>query len=468
MKKGWSIYTLLAVAGFLLVVGLSGCLTANAPVGRSDYSSTQSFKSTGSVVCGEPQVYTLWGGKTIRVGTVTVSNDGEKLYVTYRTTGDWYLKEVQLYVLNYEPKERLAPGLAPYKSGDISYATTYTFIVPLSDLSYEVTCDETTLWLQAHAAVVKVVDGTVVQGETAYGGVINPNPPQGSWYGNIEYTVQCCEEVQPAKPPLSVWKWYDRNMNGTWDEDEPPIEGWPIMLKDSDGNIVASDCTDRNGEAIFDLEELNVAAGVYRLEEGSVGSSWRQTYPASGSYEFELYYDEAQKVWKIIPELKFEFGNVCEIVATGGYTLGFWSNKNGQASLCNGWMNYLSGYNLVGKDGNPFDPKSYSGFRTWLLSADATNMSYMLSVQMAATLLNMECKGANYDGLGVVVGGKWISIGDLIKEVNDFLSKYPNTLSGGPNRAQAEFYKNLFDDLNNNRRKLIPYEPCPVSGCSVE
>lgn len=94
-------------------------------------------------------------------------------------------------------------------------------------------------------------------------------------------------------------------------------------------------------------------------------------------------------------------------------------------------------------------------------------MSYMLSVQMAATLLNMECKGASYDGLGIVVGGEWVSIGDLIEKANDFLFQYPKTLRGSPNRAQAEFYKNLFDDLNWDRRKLIPYEPCPVSGCSV-
>jgi hypothetical protein len=32
-----------------------------------------------SVFCGESQVCTLWGGKTIDVGTVSISNDEENL-----------------------------------------------------------------------------------------------------------------------------------------------------------------------------------------------------------------------------------------------------------------------------------------------------------------------------------------------------------------------------------------------------
>jgi hypothetical protein len=175
-------------------------------------------------ICGEAEVFTLWGGKTINVGTVTVSNDEENLYVTYDTTGDWYLKEVHLYVLDYEPTERLTPGQAPYKSGDISYATSYTFVVPLA--GFDVTCDETVLWLQAHAAVVKIVDGEVVEGETAYGGDIT-KPKKGSWYGNIKYTVQCCEEEPPcecqeetawggktAGGGTSWWYYYDAEVGG--------------------------------------------------------------------------------------------------------------------------------------------------------------------------------------------------------------------------------------------------------------
>ncbi len=153
----------------------------------------QSVTAT-TAICGEPQVFTLWGGKTIDVGTVTVSNDDTNLYVMYETAGDWFLTEAQLYVLEEEPMERLQPGHAPHKSGDISYATDYTFTVPLAGLGFEVICDETAVWLQAHASVVILdASGEIVQSETAYGGNVT-DPSTGSWYGNMNYIVQCCDD----------------------------------------------------------------------------------------------------------------------------------------------------------------------------------------------------------------------------------------------------------------------------------
>lgn len=160
------------IMGFLAIAGLVSM--ASVPAMAAD-----------APVCGEPRVFALTGGQTIDVGTITVSNDEEYLRVTYQTAEDWYLEEVQLYVLDYEPGERLAPGHAPYKSEDISYVRNWTFEVPLGDVA----CG-TVLWLQAHAAVARIVDGEKVQGETAYGGEIQAGNP---WYGNIEYAVQCCE-----------------------------------------------------------------------------------------------------------------------------------------------------------------------------------------------------------------------------------------------------------------------------------
>lgn len=144
--------------------------------------------ATAADTCGVPQVSTLWAGQTINAGTVTVSNDEDNLYVTYTTQNGWVLTEVHLYVLDAEPTQRLTPGQAPYKS-TLMNATTYTFTVPLTGA----TCGETTKWLQAHAAVVKLdSSGNVVDSQTAYGGTIT-KPDKGSWYGNIAYTIQCCE-----------------------------------------------------------------------------------------------------------------------------------------------------------------------------------------------------------------------------------------------------------------------------------
>jgi len=130
------------------------------------------------------KTYALMAGKTTNVGTVVVSNDLNFLYVTYNTTGDWDLSEVQLYVRDSEPMERLTPGAAPYKSGTLPAGTTsYTFTIPFGE---SLECGSL-IWLQAHASV---------DTETAYGGTIVPKPEEGSWYGNISYIIECCEQEE--------------------------------------------------------------------------------------------------------------------------------------------------------------------------------------------------------------------------------------------------------------------------------
>jgi hypothetical protein len=141
------------------------------------------------------KTFTLLAGKTTDVGSVVVANDKNFIYVTYNTTGGWNLAEVHLYVLDTEPTERLTPGQAPNKSGSLADGTTtYTFTIPLK----EGECGST-LWLQAHASVVK--NGQA--GETAYGGEI-VIPDRGSWYGNISYTVECCNPPVECKISASA------------------------------------------------------------------------------------------------------------------------------------------------------------------------------------------------------------------------------------------------------------------------
>jgi hypothetical protein len=69
-----------------------------------------------------------------------------------------------------------------------------------------------------------------------------------------------------------------------------------------------------------------------------------------------------------------EFGNLCPGPG-GGHAVGFWSNKNGLATM---------------NDAVRFVRSCGSSIATGLLSATATNMSYMLSAQLAAMELNVE------------------------------------------------------------------------------
>ena len=148
---------------------------------------------TAEAVC-VPQVFPLFAGQTNNIGTVTVFNDKVNLYVTYQSEQE--MEEFALYILDYEPQERLTPGQAPFKNN--GPAKNFTFTIPLADLSFDVDCG-TTLWLQAK---------TVSSGETAYGGVITP-AGSGSWYGNIEYVI-CCE------PNGGAPKCYEFNGETAW------------------------------------------------------------------------------------------------------------------------------------------------------------------------------------------------------------------------------------------------------------
>jgi len=86
------------------------------------------------VTCGE-ETFEFFAGQQIENGSPIVSNDEENLYVTYTTTGNWFMTEFLIYVLGNEPDERLTPGLAPYKSGDIS-TQSYTFTISFDDLDF--------------------------------------------------------------------------------------------------------------------------------------------------------------------------------------------------------------------------------------------------------------------------------------------------------------------------------------------
>jgi hypothetical protein len=138
-------------------------------------------------------------------------------------------------------------------------------------------------------------------------------------------------------------------------------------------------------------------------------------------------------------------------------TLGFWANKNGQALITEADLAVLRGLNLRNADGSDFDPWTKTQLRSWLLSGYAVNMSYMLSVQMAAMQLNIlhgdrtgvlddsELLVTNPDGTT-----RSVEVGDLILEADAQLLAQPSVLSGNLLRSYFESLKDGFDDGNNN------------------
>ena len=175
--------------------------------------------------------------------------------------------------------------------------------------------------------------------------------------------------------------------------------------------------------------------------------------------------------------------------AGNGLTLGWWSNKNGQAALTAADLCFLNTLNLRNANGTNFDPilgcpsptaKQLSDGKTalhdWLLNGNATNMAYMLSVQLATMELNVlqpiSGKSVNANALvfagtapaGCMVPGLGatglITISNLMNDANSAsnysLLSNPNTTASGAARMCQEFMKNALDKANNNQNFLVP------------
>jgi len=157
------------------------------------------------------------------------------------------------------------------------------------------------------------------------------------------------------------------------------------------------------------------------------------------------------------------FGNVCS-PTPGGHTLGFWSNKNGQALITAGDLSALSAFNLIQpKSSAPyyqaFDPTTKAALATWLLSGTATNMSYMLGVQMTATYLGLQhgfTTNVNVDNAPAILAG-YAPPRNVTQEIayaNALLGAYPYTVASGSVRTELGRVKSLFDTINNSQSLL--------------
>jgi hypothetical protein len=176
------------------------------------------------------------------------------------------------------------------------------------------------------------------------------------------------------------------------------------------------------------------------------------------------------------------FGNFC-LGPGGGLTLGFWSNKNGQALENCPDFTFLNTLCLVANAGGghlTFGACTTSSglsadktaLNSWLLNANATNMAYMLSAQLAAMELNVRHNKLTGGGSALVYepclknygySTGVISINDLMTLANNLLCANPITLSGNPARAEQECVKNALDDANNNRNFIQPPNTCPAT-----
>jgi hypothetical protein len=263
--------------------------------------------------------------------------------------------------------------------------------------------------------------------------------------------------VSATTPPSKItgYKFYDSNANGVQDPGEPGIPGWHIEKVPGAPDIAY---TDPSGQYQY---IVNQDGTVYTISEFAPGGwfpigVWQNTTATSGTAT-------ANAANVAGPN----FGNVC-LGAGGGLTLGFWSNKNGQALIGPTDLSFLSSQlNLRNANGSNFDPTSGTQLRSWLLNATATNMAYMLSAQLAAMELNVtNSSGVNGNALIYAPGAHsantfgFATVNAVMTEANTELGLHGLTLSGSAYRSYQEALKNALDRANNN----LTFIQVPVNG----
>ncbi|HUR28012.1 MAG TPA: HYR domain-containing protein, partial [Planctomycetota bacterium] len=210
--------------------------------------------------------------------------------------------------------------------------------------------------------------------------------------------LSSCQQRVSVGGQICALKFYDANANGIQDGVEPVIPGWKFIVTNVATGVSQTAYTGSNGIACFNVEPGNFAVAEITPSNNWVATTqpWAVTIGAGNCSAF------------------CTFGNYCFSPPANGYTLGFWSNKNGSAVLLAHdpeWRQLLNALNLKNANGTDFViPTGGSGaaafdvFRTWILGAHATNMAYMLSAQLAATTLDVQYKGLA-DSTNVIVPG---------------------------------------------------------------
>jgi hypothetical protein len=265
---------------------------------------------------------------------------------------------------------------------------------------------------------------------------------------------------------LEAFKFYDANASGTFDAGDIELAGWEMTLTSTNQGVDETQFTGSDGTTLWDPL---IPDGDYFVEEGMpTETNWVHSATIYDGHDGSPQNPAGPLAVNVGETTEVAFGNYCT-VPSGGHTLGFWSNKNGQAKLNDGnTMNpeftLLNALHLRTAGGLDFDldlvnqtqAYNYLRFRSWLLSATATNMAYMLSAQLAAMRLNVEAGFVSGSAYYVPAGH---TVTWIMSAADTSLGLYPVTIYGSAQRSNQEQLKNWLDELNNNAGVLSP-TPC--------
>jgi hypothetical protein len=234
-------------------------------------------------------------------------------------------------------------------------------------------------------------------------------------------------DIDSSGPAITGVKFYDTNLNGVWDEDEPPLEGWKVRLQGPGVDSYAF--TNSNGRYSFS----NLAPGTYTVSE--IFPYCPQWVPTTEtSYECELG-----------PEETFvgpDFGNVCVQPASDGRTIRFWSSEKGQLLM-------------TPEDLEPLGFDTAADLAEYLRTASLKEFAHMLVAQWIVARLNLDHEFL-YEKTIVYLG----PLG--FKSIDELVTEALLAMDESTPQKQQECHARLLEGLNADRWPFLSLDPCPV------
>lgn len=196
-KKKRNSLKALFIAFLLTVVS---CNNLNEPLSLNDESELHAIRNSvsgsSSLICGDPLEVTLLAGQHIDMGTLMISNrDDGTLHITALLNDQWFAVESHMHITPDPADFPMTPKGNP-KIGNFEYKEEYnpgvqsiSYSFSLTDLNLN---EGDIVYIAFHLSVERIVDGEIVQSETAWSHGIDF--PGRSWAMYVMYEVQECEE----------------------------------------------------------------------------------------------------------------------------------------------------------------------------------------------------------------------------------------------------------------------------------
>lgn len=274
------------------------------------------------------------------------------------------------------------------------------------------------------------------------------------------YKIKLKGNGKPEPPEASyliLKKFYDTNLNGIIDCGEPELTGWMFEVTDPLGVT----------NYYYSPKTLDTTAneGTYTITEVFPQGTWIQMavvidgvyqYPVTATVYVTIDAGETHTV---------SYANIALGYYGGGYTPGYWHNKNGQAEIGSDDLNYINNLDPF-RDPQPFYPSGANSpfdnkeeIAAFLVgniaSGSASDMRYKLAKFYLAMELNVFNSHVDPSLIIYLGPGDFQTVGAVLEFVHDGF----DWDDGGWNTAMQAYYKNALDAACNNQNFVWPTPP---------